>query len=410
MSLDQVKVRIPDLLMGMYVAQLDRPWLETPYKIQGFEIKTQNDIDRLGQYTDFVYVDIEKSRVLEKDKADTAGNLSDDEKKQLLTRVKPKQYSNNTDFDSELDTAFESHAVLTEGVENVMNYILNHEKLKLPTLNKAVSPMVKSIIRNPGAFSWLAMMKSKDDYTYNHSVSASIWAVAFGRNLGLPEKDLLSLGIGALLFDVGKIKLPEKLLQNPNRFNQTEHKLVKQHVDYSVEIVKSIEGVSDAVVEMVATHHERHNGSGYPGGLKGDQIPLFGKIAGIVDCYDALISDRVYVSAISPHDAIRKLYDWSNIDFQLELVEQFIQVVGIYPVGTIVELSDGRVGAIVSHHRIWRLKPKIMLILDKNKKPFQQFSIIDTYITDVGEDSKPLNITKSIEPGLYGIDPKQLYL
>jgi HD-GYP domain-containing protein (c-di-GMP phosphodiesterase class II) len=254
------------------------------------------------------------------------------------------------------------------------------------------------------------MMKTKDDYTYNHSVSSSIWAVAFGRNLGLPKKDLLSLGLGALLFDAGKMKLPKKLLDNPNRYNPTEYKLVQKHVDHSVEIVKSIEGITDAVVDMVATHHERHNGSGYPRGLKGDAIPLFGKIAGLVDCYDALISDRSYASAISPHDAVRKLYDWSNIDFQLELVEQFIQVVGIYPVGTIIELSDGRVGAIVAHHRVWRLKPKIMLILDKTKKPFGDFNIIDTYSIKLGEDGRPLSILKSIDPGLYGIDTKQLYL
>jgi hypothetical protein len=137
---------------------------------------------------------------------------------------------------------------------------------------------------------------------------------------------------------------------------------------------------------------------------------LFGKIAGLVDCYDALISDRSYASAISPHDAVRKLYDWSNIDFQLELVEQFIQVVGIYPVGTIIELSDGRVGAIVAHHRVWRLKPKIMLILDKTKKPYGDFKIIDTYSIKLGEDGRPLSILKSIDPGLYGIDTKQLYL
>jgi HD-GYP domain-containing protein (c-di-GMP phosphodiesterase class II) len=185
---------------------------------------------------------------------------------------------------------------------------------------------------------------------------------------------------------------------------------VQKHVDYSVEIVSSIEGINDDVIEMVATHHERHNGSGYPKGLSGDKIPLFGKMAGIIDCYDAMISDRVYMSAISPHDAVRKLYDWSNIDFQLELVEQFIQVVGIYPVGTIIELSDGRIGVIVAHHRVWRLRPKIMLILDSDKNPYAQFDIIDTYKIEDDEDGNPLKIIKSVDPGIYGIDPQQFYL
>ncbi len=410
MSLEQVKVRLPDLLVGMYVAQLDRPWLETPYKVQGFQIKSEKEITELGQYTEYVYIDVTKSRDVDKQQAGQTNNLTDTEKKQLLIKTKPHSYKDNKDFDAELGPALKSHDVLTKGVEDVMADIANQEVLKFPALQKAVTPMVESVIRNPDAFSWLTMMKTKDDYTYNHSVSSSIWAVAFGRNLGLPKKDLLSLGLGALLFDAGKMKLPKKLLDNPNRYNPTEYKLVQKHVDHSVEIVKSIEGITDSVVEMVATHHERHNGSGYPAGLKGDEIPLFGKIAGIVDCYDALISDRSYASAISPHDAVRKLYDWSNIDFQLELVEQFIQVVGIYPVGTIVELSDGRVGAIVAHHKIWRLKPKIMLILNKNKKPCADFKIIDTYIVESGEDGKPLSILRSIDPGLYGIDTRQLYL
>ncbi len=410
MSIEQIKVRIPDLLEGMYVARLDRSWLDTPYKIQGFHIKSQKDIDKLQQYAEFVYIDVEKSNISNGAGSRQNSELNDTEIKQKLIGARPRSYKDISDFKAEMNTAVENRTALTECVDDVMKDISNNEKLKMPVLRKAVTPMVESIVRNPEAFSWLTMMKTRDNYTYNHSVSSSIWAVAFGRSLGLPKKDLLSLAVGALLFDVGKVKLPEKLLQNPARYNPTEYKLVQKHVDYSVEIVKSIEGIGDNVVEMVATHHERHNGSGYPRGLSGDKIPLFGKMAGIIDCYDAMISDRVYVSAISPHDAVRKLYDWSNIDFQLELVEQFIQVVGIYPVGTIIELSDGRVGVIVAHHRLWRLRPKIMLILDSNKKPYAKFEIIDTYKIDNGEDGTPLKIIKSVDPGIYGIDPQQFYL
>jgi HD-GYP domain-containing protein (c-di-GMP phosphodiesterase class II) len=393
MPINQIKVRIPDLLEGMYVARLDRPWLDTPYKIQGFHIKTQQDIDKLQQYAEFVYIDVEKSKLDNGADSRQNGDLSDTEIKQKLTGIKPRIYQDISEFKSEMNTALENHKALAECVDDVMKDISNNENLKMPMLRKAVTPMVESIVRNPDAFSWLTMMKTRDNYTYNHSVSSSIWAVAFGRSLGLPKKDLLSLAVGALLFDVGKV-----------------YKLVQKHVDYSVEIVSSIEGINDDVIEMVATHHERHNGSGYPKGLSGDKIPLFGKMAGIIDCYDAMISDRVYMSAISPHDAVRKLYDWSNIDFQLELVEQFIQVVGIYPVGTIIELSDGRIGVIVAHHRVWRLRPKIMLILDSDKNPYAQFDIIDTYKIEDDEDGNPLKIIKSVDPGIYGIDPQQFYL
>lgn len=410
MALTQVKVQTDDLEEGMYVTRLDRPWLETPYKVQGFLIKSEKDIDKLRQYTEFVYIDTERSEEKVNGSERPAHLMTEDEKKEILINVKPKNYTSKTTFKKELSTARQDHSVLAGTTENLMADIAGNKKLSLPTLKKAINPMVESIIRNPDAFAWLTRMKSKDDYTYHHSVSVSIWSVALGRQLGLPKKDLQSLGLGALLFDVGKMKLPQKLINNPNRFNQTEFKLVRKHIEYSLEIVATIPGINDDIVQMIATHHERHNGGGYPAGLKGNEIPLFGKIAGIVDCYDALTSERPFQSAISPHDAVRKLYDWSDIDFQAELIEQFIQLVGIYPVGTIVELSDGRVGVVVAHHRMLRLRPKIMLILDQKKQSYPRYDVVDMHSVETGEDGKPLNIAKSIEPGIYGIDPGEYFL
>ncbi|MCW8933467.1 MAG: HD-GYP domain-containing protein [Gammaproteobacteria bacterium] len=411
MSLKEIKVRIPDLEPGMYVSQLDRPWIETPYLLQGFLIESREDIDELFKYCKYVFVDVELSSQVDNQKlSPRKAEASDIEKKQYLTNTKPLEYKDETDLDDELRSSREHHSVLSNVVENIMVDIFNNKKLDLPSLKKAIMPMVNSVIRNPDAFSWLTRMKHKDNYTYNHSVSTAVWAVAFGRHLGMPKKDLQSLAIGALLFDVGKMRLPDKLINNPNRFNQYEFKLVKTHVEHSVEIVSNINGISDDVIEMVKTHHERHNGSGYPNGLKENDIPIFGKIAGIVDCYDAIISERPFASAMSPHDAVKKFYEWRDIDFQAELIEQFIQVVGIYPVGTIVELNDGKVGVIIAQHRVWRLRPKIMLLLDENKDSYNNFDIIDLYIQASNEEGNTLEIVKSLEPGMYGIDPEQFYL
>jgi HD-GYP domain-containing protein (c-di-GMP phosphodiesterase class II) len=173
--------------------------------------------------------------------------------------------------------------------------------------------------------------------------------------------------------------------------------------------VKSIDGISEEIVNMVSTHHERNDGSGYPHGLKQDEIPLFGKMAGIIDCYDAIISNRPHAEAISPHDAVKKLYSWSGKDFQTELIEQFIQVVGVYPVGTLVVLSDGRVGVVTAHNKVRRLRPKVMLILDKEKQQYNRFKGIDLLKDTEGEDGQPLNIVKAVNPSFYGIDPGQYY-
>ena len=411
MSLKEIKIRVPDLTPGMYIARLDRPWTETPYLLQGFLINTKKQIDELYNYCEYVFIDVELSRSESTNSTINAPTEpSCDEKKQYLTHKKPFHYKKASSFNDELTDVRKEHTELSNVAENIMVDIGNNKNIDLPSLKKAINPMVNSIIRNPDAFTWLTRIKHKDNYTYNHLVSTSVWAVAFGRHLGLPKKDLQSLALGALLFDIGKMRLPEKLINSTKRFNQYEFKLIKTHVEHSIDIVKSINGIGDDVIEMVKTHHERHNGGGYPAGLSKNEIPIFGKIAGIVDCYDAIISERSFITALSPHDAVKKLYEWRNIDFQAELIEQFIQVVGIYPVGTIVELNDGRVGVIVAPHKVWRLRPKIMLLLDPNKEPYADFDIVDLYIETTDGDGNSIDIMKSLEPGMYGIDPEQFYL
>ena len=409
MSITLEKTAISDLQPGMYVARLDRPWLETPYKVQGILIRDDKDIERLTQYCNFVYVDTEKSLGDFAQGTAPKAALTDEEQKYQLIGAKPRQYEKKSQFNEELKIAFTEHAVLGNAIKGAMERVAQDNHLDLPSLNKAILPMVESVIRNPDAFSWLTMMKKRDDYAYNHSISSSIWAAAFGRNLGLPIKAIQSVATGALLFDIGKAKLPEKLVQNPNIYNSIEFNLVKKHVDYGVEIVKSIDGISEEIVNMVSTHHERNDGSGYPHGLKQDEIPLFGKMAGIIDCYDAIISNRPHAKAISPHDAVKKLYSWSGKDFQTELIEQFIQVVGVYPVGTLVVLSDGRVGVVTAHNKVRRLRPKVMLILDKEKQQYNRFKGIDLLKDTEGEDGQPLNIVKAVNPSFYGIDPGQYY-
>ena len=412
MASNQEKVAIGDLKPGMYVTRLDRPWLETPYKVQGGTIKSEKDIEGLAKYCEFVYIDIEKGNDPDQGAtlAEHTKTLSNDEQIQLLTNNIPRQYEYRSRFKEELKTAYEEHSVLSGTIKNILTRTANNNHIDLASVEKAVIPMVESVMRNPDAFAWLTMMKKRDGYAYNHSLSAAIWAAAFGRNLGLPIQQIQQVSLGALLFDIGKVKLPEKLISNPNLYNKVEYNLVKKHVDYSNEIVSSIDGISEDIKEMIATHHERHDGSGYPNGLKGNSIPLFGKMAGIIDCYDAIISERLHAAAISPHDAVKKLYNWSGSDFQPELIEQFIQVVGVYPVGTLVELSDGRVGVVVSHNKARRLRPRVMILLNKDKQFYSRFKTINLSKLDEGEDGRPLNIIKAVNPGFYGIDPGQFFL
>ena len=169
-------------------------------------------------------------------------------------------------------------------------------------------------------------------------------------------------------------------------------------------------GFSDNTEEIISNHHERFDGSGYPNKLSGDEIPVLARIAGIADCYDAMTSNRIYAPAIPPILAVRKFYAWRNQTFQSELVEEFIQAVGLYPVGTLVELSDNRVGVVVSENTSQRLRPKLLMLLNPNKKPLKNIDELDlAEVNDSDSISDSLFIKKTLSPGSYGIDPENIY-
>lgn len=270
--------------------------------------------------------------------------------------------------------------------------------------------MVDSVARNPDACIWLARMKLEDNYIYEHSVGASIWAVILGRQLGLPKSDLHTLAIGGLLFDIGKLRLDKDLLKARRRLTSKEMKIMKRHVEVGVKLLKEDGMLNQDIIDMAAHHHERHNGKGYPDGLVGDEIPVFARIAAIVDCYDAITSDRIYAKAIAPSLAIKQLYDWKDIYFQGELIEEFIQAIGIYPAGTLVELSSGAVAIVVAASRSRRLRPQVMLLLDSDKQPLGGIDFIDLLKITHTDDGQPLDIVNSLRPNAYDIDMSAIEL
>jgi HD-GYP domain-containing protein (c-di-GMP phosphodiesterase class II) len=187
--------------------------------------------------------------------------------------------------------------------------------------------------------------------------------------------------------------------------------LLRDHVKRGLDLLTE-NGLSDEkVLSTIGTHHERHDGSGYPNGLTGNKIPAFGRIAGIVDSYDAMISERPYAEARSSYKAIQEIQSNSDKLFQAELVDYFIKAIGMFPVGTIVELNTGEVGVVVSQTVDSRLKPKIMLILEPDKLPRKHLVIIDLSNQQV-ESHQPLQwwITKELPANAYGIDPQRYFL
>jgi HD-GYP domain-containing protein (c-di-GMP phosphodiesterase class II) len=402
------KISTLDLKPGMYISQLDRPWREADVLFQGFYVNSLEQIEELRNKFRYVYVDAWRDGPLSKGKQASKEDVLDQELRNLCGHPKRDNvYKDSTSVEEELLIAQEIHKRATETVAEMMRHLQVGRTLKLVMINQVVTDLMESILRNPDAFSWLMHLKKKDDYSYTHSVDSCALAVTFGRHLGLPRDSLISLGTGALLFDVGKVKLPEGLLNKPGRLSPDEFQIMKKHVDYGVDIVTKIKGSSMEITDMVRAHHERFDGSGYPLGTRGSDIPLFGRIAGILDCYDAITSNRSYQQAISPHQALRVLYNARDKSFQEVLIEQFIQCLGVYPTGSLVEMVSGEVGIVIAQNRVRRLRPKIMLILDQNKVALKNYETVDLDRETAG---KHLELAKVLEPGSYGINPKEYYL
>lgn len=415
-QLQTKKIYVHQLETGMYVSGLDRPWLETPFYLQGFMIRNAADVQKLSLYCDYVYVDDERSvvnldiQVAHKPShtrklgvANTAFN------KELSTRHLHK-YQDDTSVTREIRNANKAYQNIKDEFDYMASRINSGNALNIANLRDMVNPLVDSVVRNPGASIWLARLKSLDSYTYRHCIAVAIWCTVIGRQIGLPKKELAMLSMGGMLLDIGKLKIPGAVLNKKKQLSEREFSLIKKHVDLSLKLAGDTSGrIPQPVIDMIASHHERFNGSGYPRSLQGTEIPLYARIAAIADCYDAITSQRVYASPITHAEAIKKMYEWGGYDFQPELIEAFIQSVGIYPTGTLVELSSGEVGIVVKENPGKRLRPQLLLILDNNKKQLEDFREIDLAAV-TGEQRKAMEILKTLEPGAYGLDPEALYI
>jgi HD-GYP domain-containing protein (c-di-GMP phosphodiesterase class II) len=401
----QEKVNVPDLMLGMYVARLDRPWIGTPFPIQGFHIKSYEEIRTLGNYCRYVYVDVVKSKVAvntsNKRKSVRPGQR--EPRTFINIKVNEASYPRTKSIKQEISAASNLHHDVAAAIDNIMQQLAAGRPANIPATRKVANRMVDSILRNPDASIWIARVKDKDSYTYGHCVRASVWAITFGRHLGLRKERLENLAMGVLLSEVGYTRLPTEILTT-ERLSVEALEIMKKHVDYAVEICKGIQGINEDILWTVRTHHERFNGSGFPKGLRGNQIPLLGKIAGIVDYYDSVTTPRYDELALSPAAAMARLHDMRDEEFQTELVEEFIQAIGIYPTGTLIELSTGEVGIITEQNVDRRLRPKVMLILNRDKLPVKKMIEIDLLSYTKDTDDKPVDIQKSLPDGAYGID------
>ncbi|PLW70782.1 HD-GYP domain-containing protein [Pseudohalioglobus lutimaris] len=404
------KTHVDDLKLGMFVSDLDRPWTDSPFLLQGFTIDSIDELATLRDLCSYVHVDVGLSKHVE----DYALQNSHGGRKR--TKVIAKMFPDRTlvtyedvfTFEGEVGSAEKVFKDYENVIGNIYKSVETSGNLDMVAVSKTVTRVVGSIVRNPDACMLLSAISKKDSYSYSHALSSSVLAAALGRQIGLPVHDLKTLATGALLCDIGKLEIPSTILNKSAPLTEQEWQLVKDHVSLGMKILEDTTGVSPEVKAIVANHHERYDGRGYPAGLSGKNIPPLARVAGLVDCYDAMISDRSYASGVSPADAISKLYTMRDLDFEAELVEEFIQTVGIYPVGSVVELTDGRVGVVVTEHRRRRLRPRILILLNSDKRQLVEPSYVNLLEETEDQAGRPLEILKGVDPSAYNLHPEDL--
>lgn len=401
----------------MFVSDLDRPWHQTPFPIQGFHIRSDDDVKSVSSFCSWVMIDVPELRntaEFEQNRApifrrrSPAGSGSRAELQLPPLKIKsPVRYTEEVPFRKEVKASARLVRAADDALRHVVDSVRAGETPDLRPLATSVQKMTESVTRNPDALLWLSRMQEHDDHIYQHGVNTAVWGLVFGRSLGL-EKGLLNhLAMGCLLSQVGKAELPRELLRDEGSLSPEEFAEYKTYVALGMARLEDT-GLSRAVTSVVQYHRERHNGSGFPESVRGDRIPLLAKIAGLTDYYESLIAPKDPARAMAPAQAVASLYETRNIEFQEDLVEKFIQAIGIYPIGTLVELSDGQRGVVVSHAPERRLQPKVMVMTDTEHRPLKQAKILNLadYNAERSADTS-LVVTDCLPHGTDGLEPNR---
>ncbi|MBS3805364.1 MAG: DUF3391 domain-containing protein [Oleiphilaceae bacterium] len=415
MGVSQQKIQVHDLQTGMFISSLDRPWHQTPFPIQGFYVRSQDDVKALASHCRWVTIDVLEVRSAteaEQGSPATFPRKKDSAQRENTLQLPPLnireavQYRETSPLKKELKTSVKLLSDIETARAGIVHSITTGGFPDLRPLSRVSRQMASSVIRNPNAMLWLTRLKQHDDHTYQHALNTSILALVCGRHLGLQEELLQHLAMGCLLAHIGKADLPADLLANEDRLDAEAFAVYKTYVTKGASKLEEA-GLPRPVVSTVRGHRERHNGTGFPAGVCGDKIPLLAKIAGLVGHYETLIGPRPGQTPLSPAEAVSQLYDQRNISFQEDLVEQFIQSVGTYPTGTLVALSNGQRGVVVSQAPSRRLWPRVMLMTDKDCRPLRSASVLN--LAEYNEDKsagESLHIESCLPFGTEGLNPE----
>lgn len=410
------KVSTDDLTLGMYVTELDRSWesapFESPFELQGFTIQNLEELAKVQKLCRYVYIDPNlgvgaKRYMSDEHQFSSAMNMIEET---VAAAPLEEYYPEREPIEREIVRAQEILKDARRVYEQVVREIESGKKVDASNVKNVVGALVESVLRNASAASWLVRLKKQDESAYSHSISVCVLGLTVGRFLGLSKKQLNILGMATLLQDVGKLSIPPYLLSKAETLDTRERELIKLHVHKSIKVIQSMDELPSGIITVTAAHHERFDGTGYPRGLSRSEIDPLGSIAGLVDTYEAMTANRPYRRAKTGFEALMELYDERDRAHAGGLIEQFIQCVGIFPVGGFVKLNTGEIAVIVQRNQVMQLKPRVMVLTDPkgNKLPHPQ--TLDLSAQFVLPGRMPKIISKIVDPKDYHIDPRELFI
>ena len=395
------KISVERLRAGMYVHELCADWMSHPFWRSQFLLKTREEVQRVRESgIREVYIDTAKG--LDDAEARSASEVRDEVEREMLAAVvaEPKPIV-RASLEDELGRARLVHAQAHQVVRGMMQDVRLGRAITLDNVEPVIEAVTGSILRNGSALLGLVGIKNKDDYTFLHSVSVCTLMIAFGRTLGLESEDLRQAGIGGLLHDVGKMKVPDEVLNKPGRLTDAEFALIRRHPGDGHAILLETPGVGPVPLDITLHHHERIDGSGYPKKLAGEEISTMARMAAIVDVYDAITADRCYHTGMAPTEALRKMWEWSSAHFDQRLLQGFMRCIGIYPVGSLVLLESGRLGVVIEQNEKSVLTPVVRIFFSTRSNGYIIPENIDLARSPGSND----RIVSGESPDKWRVDP-----
>ena len=385
------KINVSDLRVGMFVVELDIPWEESSFMFQGLEIRSPGDVLAVQKECSHVWVDYDEFSL----------RLNESSSEMPAQGVGFIQ-DTGVQVEDELEAANEVHELASQAITDVFKEIRLGAEIDGGKVKQAVNGCVDSILRNPDASVWMTRIQAKHEATAQHSMNVAALSIIMAKSMGMSPREMEDIGVCGMLHDVGKTSVSTEILQKTGPLTDEEWAEMQSHTRYGRDILMSTNSVLSGAADVAHSHHERPDGKGYPRGLDDDSIPLFAKIVSIAEAYDTMTINQPYRAAYSPSDALQELYAQCGKQFDESLVIRFIDAIGIFPPGSIVEMINGEVGIVLSNTKD-KLRPRVIIILDAIGEPTTQ-RMVDLSQLETDDQGNVYQIKTTHRDGSYGID------